>query len=278
MSPDLREMIQDGKAASGKDRVTVILQADDVKSGPYTALLKRNGIRVLSRLGQLGMLEVEMPISAIEKLAANSATRYVSLNRDTYTLGHVETTTGASLVRSQTILWGGYTFNYTLNGKDVGIAILDSGIYTAHHEFLGSNDDSRVAVSVDFTGENRTNDPYGHGTHVAGLAAGNAHVSNGAYTGTAPSAKLINLRVLNSQGAGSVSSLLTALDWVLANRALHKIKVVNMSLGTPAIDSYKNDPLCRSVRKLVDAGVVVVAAAGNDGKDSEGQKLYGNPR
>src|SRR5205807_7576473 len=54
------------------------------------------------------------------------------------------------------------------------------------------------------------------------------------------------------------------------------IRVVNMSLGTPAVDSFKNDPICRAVRRLVDAGVVVVAAAGNNGKNSAGQKVYGH--
>src|SRR5205085_9866939 len=80
---------------------------------------------------------------------------------------------------------------------------------------------------------------------------------------------------LNSQGAGTTSAVLAALDWVMTNRAAYNIKVVNMSLGTPAVDSYKNDPVCKAVRRLVDAGVVVVAAAGNNGKNNVGQKLYG---
>ena len=95
----------------------------------------------------------------------------------------------------------------------------------------------------DFTGEGRTDDPYGHGSHVASMAAGNGRISNGQYTGIAPNANLINLRVLNSQGAGSMSGLLQALDWVLTNRASYNIRVVNMSLGTPAVDSYRHD-LC----------------------------------
>jgi subtilisin family serine protease len=90
----------------------------------------------------------------------------------------------------------------------------------------------------------------------------------------ASGASLVNLRVLNSQGIGKVSGVLSALDWIVTNRGLHNIKVVNMSLGTPAISSYKNDPICRAVRKLADAGVVVVAAAGNDGMLGE-QKVYG---
>src|SRR5205807_4660976 len=88
-------------------------------------------------------------------------------------------------------------------------------------------------------------------------------------------ANIINLRVLNSQGQGTVSGTLAALDWLMTNRTTYNIRVVNMSLGTPAVDSYRNDPICRAVRQLVNAGVVVVAAAGNNGKNSAGQKVYG---
>ena len=104
---------------------------------------------------------------------------------------------------------------------------------------------------------------------------GNGRIANGAYLGIAPNAKLINLRVLNSTGTGTVSGTLAALDWILSNKAQYNIRVVNMSLGTAAVDSYRDDPICRAVRRLVDAGVVVVAAAGNNGKNSAGQKLYG---
>src|SRR6185295_4057124 len=87
---------------------------------------------------------------------------------------------------------------------------------------------------------------------------------------------LINLRVLNSTGVGTTAYVLRALDWVATNRTTYNIRVVNLSLGMPAIDSYRNDPVCRAVRRLVDAGVVVFAAAGNNGKDSDGNKLYGH--
>src|SRR6185295_15809050 len=87
---------------------------------------------------------------------------------------------------------------------------------------------------------------------------------------------LINLRVLNHVGTGSVSGLLSALEWIMNHRTTYNIRVVNMSLGMLAIDSYKNDPVCLAVRRLADAGIVVVAAAGNNGKNSAGQKMYGN--
>jgi subtilisin family serine protease len=72
-----------------------------------------------------------------------------------------------------------------------------------------------------------------------------------------------------------MSALLNALDAVMLYRSTYNIRVVNMSLGMPAIDSYKNDAVCRAVRRLVDVGIVVVAAAGNDGKDLTHPKIYG---
>src|SRR6185437_16127814 len=88
-------------------------------------------------------------------------------------------------------------------------------------------------------------------------------------------AKLVNLRVLNSVGIGSVSNVLAAFNWLMSNAATYNVRVVNLSLGMPAINSYRFDPLCVAARRLVDRGIVVVAAAGNNGKNSAGQKVYG---
>ena len=80
---------------------------------------------------------------------------------------------------------------------------------------------------------------------------------------------------MGETGSGSTAKLLQGLDWIYTNRTTYNIRVVNMSLGTTAIESWRNDPICRAARKLVDAGIVVVAAAGNNGKDAAGNKIYG---
>ena len=94
----------------------------------------------------------------------------------------------------------GGTTSYTLDGSGIGVVVMDSGIDLGHRSFLGTNNLSRIVFSKDFTGENRVDDPYGHGTHVAGIVAGNARIANGKYTGIAANADIINLRVLNSTG------------------------------------------------------------------------------
>src|SRR6185295_3298100 len=107
--------------------------------------------------------------------------------------GHVTATTGADAVRTQTVGFNTTTFD----GSGIGIAILDSGMDTGHVSFLDKNGIGRIKYSKDFTGENRIDDPYGHGTHVTALAAGNGRIANGKYSGIATNAKIINLRVLN---------------------------------------------------------------------------------
>ncbi|HYE15061.1 MAG TPA: S8 family serine peptidase, partial [Pyrinomonadaceae bacterium] len=257
-------------------RVNVIVQLEDGAAiSPLDALVGALGGRVTRRLERLGARAVSLPRRAVEALAARPEVRFVSPDRAVAAAGHLETTTGAAAVRTQvTFSLLGITTTTTLDGVGVGIAVVDSGIDSGHQAFRGALGESRVAVARDFTGEGRTDDPFGHGTHVASIAAG-GDVWGGAYTGLAPAAKIINLRVLGSEGTGTTSGLLAALDWALLNRAAYQIGVVNLSLGTAAVDSYEDEPVCRAVRRLVDSGVVVVAAAGNNGKDGAANKIYG---
>ncbi|HYG10571.1 MAG TPA: S8 family serine peptidase, partial [Pyrinomonadaceae bacterium] len=261
---------------NNEDTVKAILQINGKLSNQFNALLRNHAVRVKHNFRNLDTLSIELPKSVVDQLESFSEVVYVSVDAEVKSFGHVTETTGTEAMRTQrtTTLLGGTTTT-TLDGTGIGIAVLDSGIDAGHTSFLDKSNGKRVAFSKDFTGENRTDDPYGHGTHVASTAAGNGRIANGAYTGIAPNAKIVNLRVLNARGTGNISSVLSALDWVLANRPAYNIRVVNMSLGMPVADSYRNDPICKAVRKLVDAGVVVVAAAGNNGKDSDGRKIYG---
>ncbi len=265
VSSDLREKV---KGAKGSERVNVIIEPAGEWSDSLNYTVSGNNGKVSKSFKNFKSRSISLPPAAVEALANNPEVAYVSLDRDVKVLGHVSLTTGADAARNS----GGST---TYDGTGIGIAVMDSGIYTNHISFENANKQLRVTKSVDFTGENRTDDPYGHGSHVAGILSGNDSVAQGAYVGVAPNANIINLRVLNSQGRGTVSSLIAALDWVMSNRTTYNIRVLNMSLGTAAVTSYKNDPLCKAVRRLVDAGVVVVAAAGNEGKDGNGEKIYG---
>jgi subtilisin family serine protease len=165
---------------------------------------------------------------------------------------------------------------FGVTGNGISVAVLDSG--TAGHLDLASS----VVVSTvsdSGSGTSAADDGYGHGTHVAGIAAGDGKASKQFdlnYSGIAPNADLITVKVLDNTGHGQVSWVLAGIDWVLANQASKNIRVVNMSLGMPAIESYMTDPLCQATKALHDAGIVTVVAAGNYGVSPSGETAYGS--
>ncbi|SCK36025.1 S8 family peptidase [Streptomyces sp. WMMB 322] len=140
-------------------------------------------------------------------------------------------------------LSGTYTYNTT--ASDVNVYVIDTGVRTSHSEFGG-----RASIGTDTVGDGQNgNDCNGHGTHVAGTAAGATY-------GVAKEASVIGVRVLNCNGSGTTSGVIAGVDWVTANAA--KPAVANMSLGGGA-----SDTLDAAVRNSVDSGVTYALAAGN---------------
>ena len=252
------------------DFIDVIIQPTASWTSGLTTDLNGKGALLKKSFTNFGFKVYKVKQKDIDAVASRLDVDFMTIDDTLNVLGHLTATTGANAIR---------TLNGTTNpldGSGVGIVIVDSGVDPNHDSFKDVYKISRIVYSQDFTGENRTDDPYGHGTHVASMAAGSSQW-NGLYEGIASNANIINLRVLNGTGNGSMSSILAALDWIYTNRAntTYNMKVVNLSLGANAIDTYTVDPLCVAVRKLVDAGIVVVAAAGNEGKDELGNKIYG---
>jgi serine protease AprX len=156
----------------------------------------------------------------------------------------------------------------TWTGNGVGVAVIDSGIEMSY-EFQG-----RVTAFYDFTGggtKARTPyDDYGHGTHIASTIGGSGALSwDRAYRGLAPKVDLIVLKVLDKNGSGWTSDVIRAVDFAVANRRALGIDVINLSLGHPIFEPAATDPLVQAVERAARAGMVVVAAAGNFGKNPE---------
>jgi len=156
------------------------------------------------------------------------------------------------------------------DGSGVGVAVLDSGAALMPDIAL------RIAAFKDFVGSYSflPYDDYGHGTHVAGIVAGSGLMSSSliatrTYRGIAPGSSLIIGKVLDGQGRGTVSNAIAGIDWCIAHKAQYNIRVINLSLGSAVLESYKTDPLCQAAEKAVAAGIVVVVAAGNN-------QLYGS--
>ncbi len=149
------------------------------------------------------------------------------------------------------------------------IAIVDSGIDATKAADFGS----RVIARQDFVTSDNGVDPggdlEGHGTMVAGVAAG----SSALYPGVAQNAPLVDARVAGADGSIQMSDVLAALNWILANKDKYNIKVVNMSLTGNGEASVETDPIDQAVEKLWLSGVVVVSASGNHGQPDSAVKL-----
>lgn len=161
--------------------------------------------------------------------------------------------------------------NYT--GKGIGVALIDSGV-NSHPDLYTVSlfPTSRVVYNQSFVpGNSSAGDQYGHGTHIAGLIAGDAISSTGpffshSFKGIAPNANIVNLRVLDANGSATDSTVISAIDKAISLKSRYNIRVINLSLGRGVFESYKLDPLCQAVEKAWKSGIVVVVAAGNSGR------------
>ena len=206
-------------------------------------------------------LVADVPAAALDALAHAPVVRRVSLDRRIEaTLERTAAAIGARWVNEE----------LGFDGTGVGVAIIDSGV-AKHGDLSG-----RIAHFADFV-DSRTQpyDRYGHGTHVAGIIAGNGQDSNGARRGIAPGAHLVVLRALDEQGNGYISNAIAAVDYAIEQRAVFNIRVINLSVAAGVYESYKTDPLTLAASRAVDAGIVVVTAAGNLGRNAQGQVQYG---
>lgn len=199
----------------------------------------------------INSIVIEIEEKNIEKLKELNCLKTVFQNAHiTMQMDSARKTVNANIIQEK-----GYT------GKNIGIAILDTGI-SPINDFLYPR--NRIIAFKDFI--NNKTIPYddnGHGTHVAGIAGGNGISSNGKYRGIAIDCNLISIKVLNKEGKGNASDVLAGLQWIMDNKEKYNIKIANLSIGTNNTSS--NDPLVKAVEKMWDNGIIVTIAAGNDG-------------
>lgn len=152
---------------------------------------------------------------------------------------------------------------FQVNGNELTVAVLDTGLRTTHVDFTG-----KVVAQQNFTADNGGNpndasDGQGHGTNVGGII-----VANNIHKGVALGANIVPLKVLANNGSGSFEAIDAALQWVLDNHEAHAISVVNMSLGASdnSVDDspFSNLKTAQLIKELKNRNVAVVVAAGND--------------
>ena len=244
---------------SPQEVVRVIVQYRDVPNQTKHDRVVNLGGSVHAQLELVRGHAVSLHAKELERLAADPDVESITLDHPVFTA----LDTAAAAVNASA------AWNANRIGSGVGVAIIDSGV-SAHNDLSG-----RIVYNQDFTGEGQNSDLYGHGTHVAGAVAGNGALSTGnnhfkTLKGMAPGVNIVNLRALNSQGVGTDSTVIAAIQQAINLKTRYNIRVINLSLGRPVTGSYVNDPLCQAVENAWKAGIVVVVAAGNYGRTNNG--------
>lgn len=250
------------KEAKEQDSTSVIVLSKDLEDKGLREEIQKHHAKIKYKLDIIKAYALEIPCKCVEKLAILPQVDFIADDATSTTLMDI----------ARPAVGGNKAEQYGLTGKEIGIAVLDTGVYP--HADLALNKNRIVAFKDFVNGKEFPYDDNGHGTHVAGAAAGNGHMSKGQYQGMAPKANIIGAKVMDKNGSGSTSDIVAGMQWVLENKAKYNIRIASLSLGSDPDLLEREDPLVKGVEALWDAGIVVVAAAGNEGPK---QKTINSP-
>jgi serine protease AprX len=236
---------------------------------------ERLGGQLIADLSIIHAFSVEMTAAGAEQLSKSGFVRWISLDGMVESAGKPPPKDGDTDLTENTFLdtmdvravW-----EMGIDGSGVGVAIIDSGVNKETD--LKNNIVYQSSYNANATS---VNDFYGHGTHVAGIIAMNGASSGGFYSGIAPGAQLISLKVNDETGMAYESDVVAAMQWVYENKEAYNIRVVNLSVNSTVVSSYHASPLDAAAEILWFNGVVVVAAAGNYWSDTDFNPVLAAP-
>ncbi|KAF0194889.1 MAG: peptidase S8 and S53 subtilisin kexin sedolisin [Bacillota bacterium] len=261
LSDDLDDLL--AKTSPG-EKISVIVVLD---RAPLDEVLQDLSLGVAELKGRwehaIHGFSVDMTPGRIRAMARHPFIQRIDLERTYHALGlgSATTWTGVQAARSTYAVCGDRDGNkLTYSKNDVVIAILDTGIHVGHVDL----DAGKVIGWFDaINGNAAAYDDQGHGTHVAGIAAGTGE-GNNVDIGVAPGAALVGIKVLNRQGSGTTTQIINGINWMINNRATFNIRIGNMSLGSSG-SSDGTDSLSQAVNNAVNNGIIMVVAGGNSG-------------
>lgn len=233
---------------------------------PVIIQLKRNDTRleegimnlatkVKKRLSIIRGIACNLDTETIYRLANDPDIEYISFDVKVYALLDISVPT----------MEAHFPHEQGYKGEGITVAVIDTGV-APHYDL--TRPVNRIIGFKDFI--NNKTSPYddnGHGTHVAGIIAGNGYSSRGKYAGIAPEANILGIKALNNRGSGNMSDIIAAIEYAVKTKDEYNTKILNLSFGSPANNSYQKDPLCKAVKEAKNAGLIVVAAAGNSGPE-----------
>jgi serine protease AprX len=260
-----------GAAATREQAASYIVQAGTLHAAK--AAVQAAGGRITHELGIINGVAATLSPAQVQTLRADTAlevqqdgaAKVMGYAGTPYTTAH----TGADQLHASGI-----------TGRGVTVAYLDTGLWpntplaknsAGQGTFLAGYD----AISNKL-GTATVNDSNGHGTHIVSIAANSARDTTGRFIGVAPDSAKVVVEAFDLNGRGTYADVIRGLDWILANRATYNIRVLNLSFGATAQSAYWNDPVNKAVMKLWQAGVVVVASAGNWGPYAQSITVPGN--
>ncbi len=261
----------------------IVSNSPDPEMTELRAQVLRSGGSVHAVHPAVHAITVQIKANQVQALSQRSDVVSVSPNRETQrTFSTLESITGA--LTSNVRTYAGSASYSGMDGSGIGIAVLDSGVMKLHDSFDDGGGARRVKRNVNMRNASLANwstgagsatslapgsaalstyetaiaadsattqDPYGHGTHVASVAAGRYYpsVANAQdISGMAPNANIYDVRVLNNMGMGTVSDALEGIQWVIYHAREYNIRVLNLSLAASSTESWQTDPLCVAVR------------------------------
>ncbi|WP_328884878.1 S8 family peptidase [Streptomyces sp. NBC_00316] len=278
MPDDARSLVQSGRldrqlfdvtaqsapAYADRQGLRLIVRYEADRPAARTALRSLAGAKVRRTLASINADAVTAPANGTADLWATLTSGSADATNRTVVPGvasvWLDAVVQASLDKSVPQIGGPEAWAAGFNGTGARIAILDSGIDDTHPDLAG-----QVVAAHNFSDAASIKDLYGHGTHVASIAAGTGAKSGGTYKGVAPGARILNAKVLNDSGSGTMSQAIAGMEWAVAEKA----DVANLSLGTT--NGPQIDPMEAAVNKLsAESETLFVIAAGNLGASGAG--------
>jgi subtilisin family serine protease len=273
------------QAFADQDRVAVLIKLKDPSiSSPGRLPVKTSSNRLqsnfkaaFSRETIAGEMKINRKMGRIPWISARISRGVLETLRhhDQVAVIEEDVPIYASLAESAPLIHGDRAYHNGYTGMGINVAVVDTGIDTDHPDLVDSVVWEECFLSEDpcpLTGTDRASGPgsgednNGHGSHVSGIITSD----NETYRGIAPAAGIVAIKILDGGGNGNLSDLVAALDWVADNHDTHGIRIVNMSLGSfvyAGICDNENPSLAEAADAVKAAGVVLVAASGNDGSD-----------
>jgi serine protease AprX len=257
-------------ASATPDRTSVeVVVAGRGSATAVERAVERHGGVVTGRLDIVDGVTAAVPAAALARLELDPAVSGVTRDLPVTTQGNAE---DAPRVQSAYLEATGASKLHRagVTGAGVTVALIDTGVadvpdLAGRIRTVTDAATGRPSPCVDLSGEGHCRDSYGHGTFMAGIIAGDGAASGGRFTGMAPGADLVSIKVAGRDGSSDVSKVLAAIQWAVVHKDEHGIGVINLSLGTDSTQTWEADPFNYAVQRAWDAGITVVVAASNMG-------------